>query len=80
MREEVKELRLLRGIVCGCRGDCPEHNIITQKRAKRKGFAELTAQGKRKTLKEIRTMFKEKEAEYHAPVSQLAGYVIQQVI
>ena len=80
MREEVKELRMLRGIVCGCRGDCPAHNIVPQKRAKRKEFADLTAQAKRKSLKEIRSMFKEKEAEYHAPVSQLAGYVIQQVI
>ena len=69
---------MMRGIVCGCRGNCPEHDIVAQKRAKRKGFEELTAQAKRKTLKEIRELFKEKSVEYATPVSRLAGFVIQQ--
>ena len=48
-------------------------------KTKRKAFGRLSATGKRKALKDVRSMFKLKEDQYETPTSQLAGYVIQQV-
>ena len=39
----------------------------------------MSAEGKRRALKDVRSLFKTKEEEYKTPVSRLAGYVIQQV-
>ena len=50
-----------------------------QQRAKRKGFDQLTPQGKRKSMKEVRGLLKKKGTEYGAPVSRMAAFVIQQV-
>ena len=46
---------------------------------KRKTFATLTTNGRRRGLREIRNLFKKKQAEYKAPISKLAGFIIQQV-
>ena len=42
-------------------------------RTKRKAFGRLSATGKRKALKDVRSMFKLKEDQYETPASQLAG-------
>jgi hypothetical protein len=47
---------------------------------KRKTFDQLSVNGRRRGLRDIRGLFKIKEVEYDAPVSRLAGFVIQQVI
>ena len=49
------------------------------RRVKRKVFGSLSAEGKRKALKDVRILFKSKEDEYKEPVARLAGFVIQQV-
>ena len=49
-------------------------------RRKRKIFDQLSVYGKRKGLGDVRSLLKIKEAQYQTPVSQLAGFVIQEVI
>ena len=49
------------------------------KRAKRKAFGVLSVAGKRKALRDVRSLFKTKEEEYETPTSAMAGFVIQQV-
>ena len=48
-------------------------------RTKRKQFDQLSVYGKRRGLKDLRGLFKKKEAEYNAPVSRMAGFIMQQV-
>ena len=53
---------------------------VPQRRVKRKSFDQLTKYGKRKSLRDVRGLFKVKGVEYRVPVSRMAGFVIQQVI
>ena len=46
---------------------------------KRKTFDEMTVYGRRRGIQDLKKLFKEKEEQYQAPVSRLAGFVIQQV-
>ena len=39
----------------------------------------MSVYGRRRGLKDLRGLFKIKEVQYKAPVSRLAGFVIQQV-
>ena len=48
-------------------------------RSKRKQFDQLSVYGRRRGLRDLRGLFKIKEIQYNAPVSRLAGYIIQQV-
>ena len=48
-------------------------------RSKRKRFDQMSVYGRRRGLKDLRGLFKIKEVQYKAPVSRLAGFVIQQV-
>ena len=52
---------------------------VPAKRAKRKAFGVLSVAGKRKALRDVRSLFKTKEEEYETPTSAMAGFVIQQV-
>ena len=47
---------------------------------KRKTFDQMTVYGRRRGLQDLKKLFREKEEQYQAPVSRLAGFVIQQVI
>ena len=55
------------------------HFTAPVRREKRKVFGALSANGKRKALQDLRSLFKHKEAEYSEPSSNMAGFVIQQV-
>ena len=53
---------------------------VPKKRTKkRKAFANLSVNGRRRGLMDIRNLFKAKEADYNVPVSKMAGFIIQQV-
>ena len=77
LKNENQTLKKSRGLVCKCQGNCLEHHKTKPK--KRKPFASLTVNGRRRGLKEIRDLFKVKQSEYDVPVSTLAGFIIQQV-
>ena len=52
---------------------------VQRVRRKRKSFDQLTVYGRRKCLRDIRGLYKIKEVQYQAPVSRMAGFLIQQV-
>ena len=47
---------------------------------KRKSFADLTVNGRRRGLKDLRGLMKEKAEDYSVPASRIAGFIIQQAV
>ena len=47
---------------------------------KRKSFADLTVNGRRRGLRDLRGLMNEKAQDYSVPASRIAGFIIQQVV
>ena len=59
-----------------------DHHVLllaVQVRSKRKVFDQMSKYGKKKSLRDVRGLFKLKEIQYKAPISRMAGFLIQQV-
>ena len=53
--------------------------LATKRIKKRKRFGQLSVNGRRRALMDIRKLFKIKEEEYSTTVSKLAGFIIKEV-